>query len=197
MPAKAAWLQRIPEIIETLAAWPVPVIDRATCEKLFCVRRRRAIALLQYFGGYIAGNTVLINRLGLIAKLQQLAETPEVNWERQRKEKLSAELDQLQQHYPARRIIIKSAAEPVCRSVHTLPSGVQLRPHRLTVEFSNARELLAQLYDLAQAAADDFSEFLNLAEGPMCTDIQPAHSAVLDDGGVRSRELPSLGLLGS
>ena len=50
MPAKAAWLQRIPEIIEVLDAWSVPVIDRATCEKLFCVRRRRAIALLQYFG---------------------------------------------------------------------------------------------------------------------------------------------------
>ncbi len=38
----------------------MPVVDRATCERLFQVRRRRAIYLLQGFGGYVAGNTVLI-----------------------------------------------------------------------------------------------------------------------------------------
>jgi hypothetical protein len=39
MPAKPAWLLRIPEIVDELQALTVPVIDRSMCERLFCVRR--------------------------------------------------------------------------------------------------------------------------------------------------------------
>ena len=67
MPAKSSWLQRIPEIIETLSAMGVPAVDRATCERLFGVRRHRAIDLmqrsgvlhtLQYLGGMQSQNRV-------------------------------------------------------------------------------------------------------------------------------------------
>ena len=52
MPAKSRWLLDIPRIIGQLEAMTVPVIDRATCEQLFQVRRRQAINLLAGFGGY-------------------------------------------------------------------------------------------------------------------------------------------------
>jgi hypothetical protein len=165
MPPKASWLQRIPEILDMLAAWPAPVVDRASCEKLFGVRRRRAIDLLRYFGGYTSGNTVLIDRARFIARLQEIADRPEVHWEIQRKQKLAAEIDQVRQHRAAARIIIKHADKPVARSVRALPKGVRLDAGRLTVEFADARDLLAQLYDVAQAAATDFDAFVQVAEG--------------------------------
>ena len=69
MAAKPRWLLEIPSILELLEASDAPVLDRAACERLFKVRRRRAIALMQNFGGYRAGNAVLIDRLGLIRRL--------------------------------------------------------------------------------------------------------------------------------
>src|SRR4029077_8723306 len=43
MPAKAPWLLRIPEIAAMLEILDVPVVDRAMVERLFGLRRRRAI----------------------------------------------------------------------------------------------------------------------------------------------------------
>lgn len=50
MPAKPAWLLRTPEILHDLQSLTVPVVDRCMFERLFCVRRRRAITLMQEFG---------------------------------------------------------------------------------------------------------------------------------------------------
>ena len=55
MPAKAPWLLLIPAIIEQLETYDVPVVDRAVIERVFGLRRRRAIELLHRFGGYQAG----------------------------------------------------------------------------------------------------------------------------------------------
>jgi hypothetical protein len=49
MPAKPAWLLKIPEIIRMLEAFDVPVVDRAIIERLFGLRRRQAIELLHRF----------------------------------------------------------------------------------------------------------------------------------------------------
>ena len=66
MPAKPAWLLHIPEIVTMLESFEVPVVDRASIERLFGLRRRRAIELLHHFGGYQAGRTFLIDRRSLI-----------------------------------------------------------------------------------------------------------------------------------
>jgi len=54
-----------------------PVIDRATFEKLFGVRRRRAIQLLHFFGGYQADRTFLLDRRELLRQLEPLAASAE------------------------------------------------------------------------------------------------------------------------
>ena len=46
-----------------------------------------------------------------------------------------------------------------------LPAGVRLQPGSLHVEFGKAEELLAKLFELSKAAADDFEAFSNTAEG--------------------------------
>ena len=66
MPAKAQWLLQIPEIVSLLETFDVPVVDRGTIERLFGLRRRRAIELMHRFGGYQAGRTFLIDRHLLI-----------------------------------------------------------------------------------------------------------------------------------
>ena len=68
MPAKPSWLLQIPKIIHQLEALDMPVIDRGACERLFGVKRRRAIALMQSFAGYRSANVVLVDRSALIAK---------------------------------------------------------------------------------------------------------------------------------
>jgi hypothetical protein len=63
MPIKKTWLLRLPEIRAELTAMEVPVVDRAVFERVFGVRRRRAIQLLHHFGGFQAGRTFLVDRL--------------------------------------------------------------------------------------------------------------------------------------
>ena len=72
MPPKPAWLLHIPEIVDLLAASQAPVVDRTACERIFGLGRRRAIDLMQKFGGYRAGNSVLLDRQALIHSLQKL-----------------------------------------------------------------------------------------------------------------------------
>src|SRR5579862_8857378 len=93
MPAKAGWLLRIPEILEELRALDVPVVDRDVCERLFRLRRRRAIDLLRLFGGYQAGRTFLIDRPKLVVKLEEIRDSPDFKMEWQRKERLGERLE--------------------------------------------------------------------------------------------------------
>jgi hypothetical protein len=46
MPAKPSWILQLPKIQTELEALDLPVVDRACFEKLFGVRRRRAIQFM-------------------------------------------------------------------------------------------------------------------------------------------------------
>ena len=48
MPLKKTWLLRLPAIREELSQLDLPLIDRASFERLFGVRRRRAVQLMHY-----------------------------------------------------------------------------------------------------------------------------------------------------
>ena len=64
----------------------------------FRVQRRRAIDLMQRFGGYRSGNTVLLNRLDLIRRLQEMAADPDIEQEHERKRRLSDHLVKLEKY---------------------------------------------------------------------------------------------------
>jgi hypothetical protein len=156
------WLLHLPEIIEMLAAFDVPVVDRAIIERLFGLRRRRAIELLHRFGGYQAGRTFLIERRTLIEHLQHLAEGEEFQVELRRRERLDGEIDKLRRYRAAAsvRIPVRST---MCQTT-ALPAGVALQPGHLHIEFSSTEDLLAKLFELAQAAGDDLDRFRAAAE---------------------------------
>ena len=104
MPAKALWLLHVPEIVAQLEVFDVPVIDRAIVERVFGLRRRRAIELLHRFGGYQAGRTFLIDRRQLVGHLQRLIEGEEFQTESRRKERLAGMIDELRQSRAAAKV---------------------------------------------------------------------------------------------
>ena len=164
MPAKALWLLHIPEIIAMLETFDVPVVDRAVIERLFGLRRRRAIELLHRFGGYQAGRTFLVDRRLLIEHLRRLAAGEEFQKESQRKERLDDAVDQLRRHQAAARVRIPVEPDVSRRKLDELSAGIALEAGRLHIEFAGAEDLLAKLYELAQAASNDFDRFRAAAE---------------------------------
>jgi hypothetical protein len=164
MPARALWLLHIPEIIAMLEMFDVPVVDRAIIERLFGLRRRRAIELLHRFGGYKAGRTFLVDRRLLIEHLRRLADGEEFQQERQRKERLGHTVDQLRRHQTAARVKISVQPDVFSRKLAELSAGVALGPGHLHIEFSGTEDLLSKLYELSQAASNDFDRFRAAAE---------------------------------
>jgi len=159
MPAKAQWLLRVPEILEELAALDVPVVDRAVCERLFRLRRRRAIDLMRAFGGYQAGRTFLIDRPKLAAQLEQIHASPDFKMEWQRKQRLAERLEAIRRLQTGARVSIPVAAEVLSQRLPDLPPGVGLSPGELHIRFESPEELLSKLFALAQAIANDYEAF--------------------------------------
>ena len=159
MPVKKTWLLRLPEIREELAGMEVPVIDRAVFEQIFGVRRRRAIQLVHYFGGFQAGQAFLIGRLALLEQLEPLQASAEFVIEHRRRQRLIESLEKVRRFRAAAQVSIPVEAGAGNRTLLDLPAGVRLQPGSLRVDFDQAEDLLAKLFELAQAAANDFERF--------------------------------------
>jgi hypothetical protein len=164
MPAKAPWLLQIPEIVALLETFDVPVVDRAIIERLFGLRRRRAIELLHRFGGYQAGRTFLVDRRLLIEYLRRLTDGEEFQRESQRKERLDHAVDQLRRHQAAARVKIPVQSDVFSRKLTDLSPGVTLGAGHLHIAFSGTEDLLGKLFELSQAASNDFDRFRGAAE---------------------------------
>ena len=72
-----------------------PVVDRAVLERVFRVRRRRAVELMAHFGGYQAGRTFLLDRKQLERALERMRDGGDFEFERQRKEVRAQELERV------------------------------------------------------------------------------------------------------
>jgi hypothetical protein len=164
MPAKAQWLLQIPAILSLLETFEVPVVDRSIIEHLFGLRRRRAIELLHRFGGYQAGRTFLIDRRLLIEHLRRLADGEEFQRETRRRERLDHTVDQLRRQQTAARVKITVQPDVFSRNLADLPPGVALESGYLHITFSSTTDLLSKLFELSQAASNDFDRFRAAAE---------------------------------
>jgi hypothetical protein len=173
MPAKPVWLLRIPEIVQALQALPVPVVDRFMVERLFGVRRRRAITLMQEFGAYQSGRTLLVERVAMIGRLELLQDGQQFEVERERKRKLQDSLDQLHRHRAAAKVTIPVLPSDLRKQLPELPGGVHVRDGELAIEYDNVVELLQRLYELSQTAATDFDAFTTVIEASHCRPSPP------------------------
>lgn len=159
MPAKAQWLQRIPEILDILVSVPGPIVDRASIETVFGVGRRRAITLLHSFGGFQTGKTFFIERLALIGQLEQLRKGVEFRAECKRRNRLAEDLIRTSRLASGRQIRITAADDARGRQFADLPSGITLQSGELKVQFSGGEDLLRQLFELSQAILNNYEEF--------------------------------------
>ena len=123
MPAKAQWLLRVPEILAELAALDVPVVDRAVCDRLFGLRRRRAIDLIRCFGGYQTGRTFLVDRPKLVEQLEQIRNSADFKMEWRRKERLVEGLDAIRRLQSGAGVAIPVSHDSLRQRLPDLPAG--------------------------------------------------------------------------
>jgi hypothetical protein len=165
MPAKPAWLLRVPEIIGEVRCLQAPIVDRAMLERMFGVRRRRAIDLMQSVGGYQCGRTYLVNREDLLGWLEKVQAEPRFQSEQTRKQKLTGQLNELHQHRAAARVRIPVLPDAGRMRLPSMPPGITITPGKLSVLFTTTEELLARLYAFSQLVSDDFDAFCDMLEG--------------------------------
>ena len=165
MPAKPEWLLRLPEIRAELEHLEVPVVDRAGIERIFGLKRRRAIELMHQFGGYQAGRTFLLDRVRLLEALQSLESREDYTAEKRRRERLGDVVEASREHLISTRVRIPVRAAAARASLDRLAPGVLLLPGILSIEFRHPIELLEKLYGLAQAITHDFDKFEGLVPG--------------------------------
>jgi hypothetical protein len=133
-------------------------------ERLFDLRPRQAIELLHRLGGYQAGKTFLVDRHVLIQNLCQLAAGKDFEWEHRRKERLDGAIDRLRRYQTAARVRIPVSVDVFSHKMADLPAGVAMQPGELHIAFSGTEDLLAELFELAQAASNDCDRFCAAAE---------------------------------
>src|ERR1039458_227198 len=165
MPAKAQWLLRVPEILAELAVLDVPVLDRAVCERLFRLRRRRTIDLIRSFGGDQAGRTLLADPPQLVEPFEQIRDSPDFRMEWRRKERLAERLDAIRRLQAGARVAIPVEPQTLRLRLPDLPPGVGLSPGELHIQFQSSEELLSKLFALAQAIANDYEAFEKRTSG--------------------------------
>jgi hypothetical protein len=165
MPAKPEWLLRLPEIRAELEHIAVPIVDRAGIERIFGLKRRRAIELMHEFGGYQTGRTFLLDRARLLEVLQSLELREDYSVEKRRRERLGDVVEASREHLMSMRVRIPVRAAAARPSLDRLAPGVLLLPGVLTIEFQHPVELLEKLFGLAQAISHDFERFEGLLPG--------------------------------
>ena len=163
MPPQPQWLLRVPEILEDLTSLQIPVLDRASLERLFALKRWQAVQLLHRFGGYQVGRTFLVDRQKLIQQLAQIHAGEAFTHEQRRRERVVTELEKALKYRKAAAITIPESLEESYQ-IDGLAEGIELRPGKLTVEFDGAEDLLSKLFELAQTVANDFERFRAVVE---------------------------------
>ena len=85
--------------------------------------------------------------------------------ERDRRGRLSDELEKTRRLAPGRTVKIDVAADARDRRIKDLPACIHLQPGELRIEFFGAEDLLRHLFELSQAMVNDFGKFKAAVEG--------------------------------
>jgi hypothetical protein len=147
-----------------LAGLGTPVVDRAVIERIFGVRRRRAIQLMHYFGGFRSSQALLVDRLDLLRQLAVVEATAEFVQEQRRHERLTELVERLRQSRQGTQVCLPVPPEVRAHEMADLPEGIRLEAGQLQVDFVRAEDLLGKLFEFSQAAANDFEAFRRAVE---------------------------------
>jgi hypothetical protein len=167
MPKLPAWYLRIPEILRQLRVpGAPPFLDRPAVETLFRVSRRQAIRLLGTAQGYQVGKTFLVERESLIRFLETIENSGAAGTARARKRSVATALNEVASAAAAQRVQVRTNPDVLRRRPADLPAAIELvAPGKLQISYHGAEDLLAQIVELATAAANDFPAFRQIYEG--------------------------------
>ena len=139
MPAFPGWYILVPQILESLSQPTAPpFLDRSSIERVFQVRRRQAIRLMQQWGGYQVGKTFLVDRKAVVQSLTGLLKSGCIDQVLQRKRRVFEAISEAENSAAARRAKIRRRYR-VCEYVPGLRGSF-----RRTQE--NAREPADRLF---------------------------------------------------
>jgi hypothetical protein len=138
-------LVRPPEIIAGVSALSTPVLDRSSFERIFGLRRRRAIELMHQLGSYRSGKGYFLDRMMLLRVLEGIQHSPEFRWASNRGHLIAA-------------VAPKGGADGMARPKKAfdgapgdLPEGVRIQRGLLIIAFSNSKELSERLAKVTQS----------------------------------------------
>lgn len=151
-----------PDLNHQLKSLPIESNFGIQVERLFHLKDRRARVLMARFGGVQIGNAWALERLELIQTLERIQRGEEFQWEQQRRQRVAAAYEQAKREYPARQVEIAVPRESQTQTFASLPSGIQLRPGELRIQFTNFEELLRHLVELGQALQNDLEQIREL-----------------------------------
>jgi hypothetical protein len=159
-----SWIRRIPLILPELGAGGKDDFKRRDIERLFEISRSQATAVMKIAGATVrAGAEAIVSRENLKFYVERCPEAQRFIAEMERdaalREKLAGAKAYL--HYRSIPISVKPVDE--WATFDDLPN-VSLIPGELRIVFSDQVDLLATLYRLAKAAANEFDRFSRMCE---------------------------------
>jgi hypothetical protein len=150
-----------PERWPAARRFPAPELNRVDLETLFQTAERDAYRLLKRFGARAAGDTLLVSRDVLVARLEKIRQSRDYRAYLRRAPLRQAEAAETDRKRRARRQALPRPGGFVGLRCADLPAGVEIHPGHIAIAFppGDAREALARLLDVARAARDDPEEF--------------------------------------
>ena len=157
MPDKPFWYYRLDEVIGQLENPPHPFVDRATLEFVLGIGRRRAQQILQPLVRRTLGKNGLAPKEDVIAHLRNLAAGDRSYFEKQRRQRLHAILDELHRRTKEQpRVLVEAPTAVVNQELESLPPGVHLSPGRIQIDgFRTSEEAKQKLLALILAMGND------------------------------------------
>src|ERR1051325_8239960 len=101
-----SWIHRIPEMIEALALLDREWIDRELVEHVFDLRNTAAFHLLRRMGAQRCGNSLVISRGQLMARLREAHENLDWHWESVRRQSVQRRIEALQTQTQRRKSLV-------------------------------------------------------------------------------------------
>lgn len=150
MNKQPSWFHRISEIVEQLALVEEDLLDRQACELLFDLRRAATVDMMRRMGAKQFGKSLVIGRATLIARLQELRDSPDWEWATARRKRVAVAIASAKSAAGLNRVIIAPVTRE--RSVDELP-GVSVTPEALIIRHDGPEDLLRRLVLVVQAIA--------------------------------------------
>ena len=166
MPDKPLWYDRLDVAVKQLEDFPPLWVDRSLLESVLGVGRRRAQQILQPLVQRTIGKSGLAPKETVILYLRQLAAGDAAVFERQRRERLHALLDQWHDQAKQQpRVLVEAPETVINQRIDALPAGVHLGPGRIVIDgFSSPEEAKQKLLALIMAIGNDPESFDALVE---------------------------------